>query len=242
MQSKLVFLKYTLALLAMGAMKIGFSQEAVIDTAAIYQEGLTTAQVALSLTELTEQTAQLATELKALDPNNYQWSNAQNLINELGTIVNQKDSLAYSADNIGTKFTQMFPGYVPPEDFSSMYKSNTNSTLNTLNGSLQSLGSSAKDFESENSRLAFLQTQAQNSKGQLQAIQASAQISSEVVSQLQLLRQTVTTQANAETAYHANKLQSEASAKAKLDSVINAGSTEIMPYGTSGDTINVHGT
>lgn len=234
--------KYFIALIiAFISAQAAFAQMAVLDVANLYEQTLSEAHLLISTTQLIEQTSQLATELKQLNPQDYQWSNAQNLINNLGNTVNQTNSLAYSADNIGAKFAQMNPGYVPADDYSSQYKNNTATTLNTMNGVLQSLGTSAKDFENENSRLAFLQSKAQSSEGQLQAIQAASQIASENVSQLQLLRQTITAQANSETAYHANKLQNEASAKATLDSVINAGSTEMKGYGTSGDVINLHG-
>lgn len=111
-------------------------------------------------------------------------------------------------------------------------------TLNTLNSVLQSMGTNAQDFQNENARLAFLQRQSQSAKGQTQAIQASSQIASEMVSQTQLLRQTVIAQTNAQTAYYATQVQNDASAKAELEHVIQSGSTNVPAYGTSGHSLN----
>ncbi len=88
---------------------------------------------------------------------------------------------------------------------------------------MQSLSLHAQHFQDENNRLSFLQQQAQNAQGQTQAIQASTQIASEMVSQQQLLRQTVMAQSNAQTAYYANQLQNEASSRAELESVDSPG-------------------
>lgn len=241
MNHECCFFKWLFAFSLISLTSTVFSQEAVIDAANLSYSVLNEAHLLVASTQLLEQTSQLALELKQLDPGNYNWSNAQNLINNLGSAVNQTNSLSYSAENIAEKFAQMNPGYVPAQDYSTQYKNNTATTMNTINGTLQSLSMSAQDFENENTRLAKLQTAAQTSTGQLQAIQSSAQIASEMVSQQQLLRQTLTAQANEQAVYHANQLQNEASAKAKLDSVINAGSTVMKGYGTSGDVINVHG-
>lgn len=203
----------------------------VIDYAALIQLGN-------ELTQLKQETQYIQQALQVLQGNQYQWSNVQGLINNLGAIVQQTNGIAYSASNINQQFQQAYPGYQAPQDYSQQYKNNINMTENTLNGVLQSMGSSAQDFQNENTRLAFLQQQAQSAQGQTQAIQASAQIASETVSQIQLLRQTVIAQSNAQAAYYATQVQNDASSKAELEKVINAGSTSVPGYGTSGHQLN----
>jgi len=193
--------------------------------------------MAMHLEQLKAQTQSLKTELEQLAGNQFQWSNAQTLINNLGGIVNQTNSLAYSSDNINSQFQQAFPGYKPSQDYSQQYKNNTNMTMNTLNGILQSMGTSASDFQNENTRLAFLQQQSQSAQGQTQAIQAATQIASEMVSQQQLLRQVMVAQTNAQTTYYATNVQNEASAKAELQQVIQSGSTDVPAYGSSGNNL-----
>lgn len=203
----------------------------VIDYATLIQLGN-------QLMQLKQQTQYIQQQIQMLKGDQYQWSNAQGLINNLGSIVNQTNGIAYSASNVNQKFQQAYPGYQAPQDFNQQYKNNVNMTQNTLNGVLQSMGSSAQDFQSENTRLAFLQRQSQSAQGQTQAIQASAQIASEMVSQIQLLRQTVIAQSNAQTAYYATQIQNDASSKAELEKVINSGSTNVPSYGSSGHQLN----
>jgi P-type conjugative transfer protein TrbJ len=203
----------------------------VIDGAALVQLGN-------QLVQLKEQTQLIKMQLEQLKGNQYDWSNAQGLINNLGSVVNQENSISYSASNINGKFKQAYPGYQPPQNFSQQYKDNSNMTLNTLNGVLQSMGTSSQDFQNENTRLNFLQHQSQSAEGQMQAIQAASQIASEMVSQIQILRQTVIAQTNAQTAYYATQVQNEASEKAELSKVISSGSTTMTAYGTSGHPLN----
>lgn len=184
------------------------------------------------------QTKLIQRQLAHLENDEYNWSNAQDLINELGSIVKKADGIAYDAGSIDQTFKLAFPGYQPEGDYSKKYEENTRMTLNTLNGVLQSVGSNAQDFANENRRLQFLQKQSQNAEGQTQAIQASSQIASETVSQIQLLRQTVIAQINAQTVYYASQIQNEASAKAEFEKVVTSGSQTVPAYGSSGHPLN----
>lgn len=197
------------------------------------------AQLAQQLSELERHADYLKQQISVLSPGQYQWSNAQNLINELGTVMNQTTSLAYSSDDLESRFKSAFPGYKAPQDFNAQYRNNMTQSQNTLNGVLQSMGTNARDFQNENKRLAFLQNQAQNAQGQTQAIQASSQLASETVSQIQLLRQNVMAQTNAEVSYYATQLQNEASSEAELNQIISAGSTSLPGYGNSGDSLEI---
>ncbi len=98
---------------------------------------------------------------------------------------------------------------------------------------------SAQDFTDEHQRIQYLQGLAENPKGQTQAIQASAQISSEMLSQVQLLRQTIMAQTNAQTTYYAQQVQNQATAQEEQHEIIQAGSTDVPAYGTSGHYLTV---
>lgn len=174
-----------------------------------------------------------------LSGNQYQWSNAQDLINKLGTIVNQSNALSYASKNIDEQFKKNFPGYHVPNDYGQSYEDITNTTINTLNGALKSVGMSAEDFQNENRRLSFLQSQEQNADNQLKAIQAASQIASEQVTQIQLLRQTIMAQTNAQTTYYAAQIQKESNAHAELQAVIREGAKESPEIGHSGHSITI---
>ncbi len=169
----------------------------------------------------------------------YQWSNAQTLINQLGHTITQSNGLAYNASHLDSEFKRYFPGYKSTTDYSQYYKDLVNKTQNTFNGILQSAGSNANNFANEQSRLNFLQRQVQTARGQTQAIQSAAQISSEQVSQLQLLRQAVIAQTNAQSIYFAAQVQQQATTQAKASEVINAGSTTAPAIGHSGQALQL---
>ncbi len=145
----------------------------------------------------------------------------------------------YTSSNLQSDFEALYPGYKAPTNYQEEYKQNVNSTLNTLDGVLISMGASANDFKSESARLANLQSQVSQAQGQTQAIQASAQLLSEAIVQLQLLRQTLIAQSNAQTAYYAQQIQKEASAQAEFTRFIQSGSTNVPAYGSSGESINL---
>lgn len=192
-----------------------------------------------AIVKLGEQIKYLKAQIDTLSKKQYQWSNAQDLINQLGNVMQKMDGLSYNAINIDKKFKKAYPGYVAPDNFSAQYQKNIQLSLNTINAAMQSMGMSAKDFKNENKRLDFLQSQSQKVKGQTQAIQASSQIASESVSQLQLLRQTMMAQSSAQNAYYATQLQKEASENAEIKNIINAGSTKVPKYGSSGRSLSL---
>lgn len=211
--------------------KPSFAMMPVIDVAAL-------AQLGNQLSEMKLQTQSMQQTLQTLSGNQYQWSNTQNFLNQLHGAMQTSQGMMYNQEKLSEQFQHAYPGYQAPEQFQKQYQTNVNTTQQTLSGVMQSLNLHAQHFQDENNRLAFLQQQAQNAQGQTQAIQASTQIASEMVSQQQLLRQTVMAQSNAQTAYYANQLQNEASSRAELASVIHAGSTHIPAYGASGDVLD----
>lgn len=232
-------IKLTIILIIFLLPTLAFAQLAVFDAASFaklvaqYNQMIAQAQI------LEQQATYLHQELTTLNSGQYQWSNAQNLINQLGNVVSQSNSLSYNAQNINQQFQQQYPGFQSPQNFNQQYSQNINTTMSTLNGVLQSVGMSAQDFANENTRLAFLQSQVTSAQGQTQALQASAQISSEMVTQLQLLRQVLMAQTNAQTAYFAQNLQTQASSQAQFNQIVNAGSTNVPAYGSSGNYITI---
>jgi type IV secretion system protein TrbJ len=191
------------------------------------------------ITELKQHGAYLQQELNRLSGSDYKWSDAQTKINEVANLISQTTQLAYNASDLDTKFRQTYPGYKPATDYSVQYKNMTTNTLDTLDAILRSVGSTAADFQNESTRLQFLQGRVQNAQGQTQAIQAASQITSEEVTQLQLLRQTVIAEANAQTAYYAAQVQKDATLESSLSSAIDKGATDAPAIGHSGHAIDV---
>jgi type IV secretion system protein TrbJ len=217
-------------LLFMLLSKPSFAMVPVIDAAAI-------AQLGNQLAELKMQTQSMQQTLQPLSGNQYQWSNTQLFMNQLHGAMQTSQGMAYNQERLSEQFQRAYPGYQTPDQFHQQYQTNVNSTQQTFSGVMQSLSLHAAHFQDENNRLSFLQQQAQNARGQTQAIQVSTQIASEMVSQQQLLRQTVMAQSNAQTAYYATQVQNDASSRAELESVIHRGSKQIPAYGSSGEPL-----
>lgn len=210
----------------------------VIDAASLQQQIQNYIREGLILEQLVEQTKAQLQQLKALSGGQYQWSNAQTLLNKLGDDINKAGGLAYSSQDINARYQKLFPGYQAPTDYQQHYQDWIKITQATLSGTLQAMSTSSQTFQNENTRLAFLQAQGQSAQGQMQAIQIGLQLASETISQLQLLRQTQMAQASAQTTYYSAQIQNEASREAELHKILKAGDTEVRAYGTSGDNFN----
>lgn len=213
-----------------------YAQVAVFD----YQDYL---QLISQINLLQEQANYLKQSLNAiqtLEGNQYQWGDVSRQINELGSVISETNGISYNAKNLNDQFQKYYPGYQAPSNFNQQYQQNINTAMNTIGGSLRSLNLSAEDFANEPKRMAFLQSQVQNARGQTQAIQASAQISTEVISQLQLLRQNIMAQSNAQNVYYAQQLQTQASNEAGFNQMIKNGNTHFIPYGSSGHSVSVN--
>lgn len=182
------------------------------------------------ITDLEKQIGDLDNELKLLASGQYSWSTTTSLINQLGKTMEQANGLSYAAANEAEQFSALFPGYTVVNNFNQQFQQMTRSSLDTLNNILQNMKVSANDFLNENSRLGMLQNLAENVVGQTQALQTAAQLASEQVSQLQLLRQTIMAEANAQIVFYAQQIQQEASQIADLNSVISNGNSQ-----TTGD-------
>ena len=204
----------------------------VIDVAAL-------AQLGDQLAQLRAQAQTLQHTVQTLAGDQYRWSDNQPVINQLVAALESTHGLAYSAANLDTQFKQAYPGYVAPPQLNAQYQANVTTAQNTFAGTLRSLRLSAQHFATETNRLTFLQQQVQHAQGQTQALQASAQLTSELVTQLQLLRHTTMTQTNAQTAYYATQLQNQASSRAELAAIVKAGSTTIPTEGASGHPLTL---
>ena len=170
--------------------------------------------------------------LKSLNAGQFQWTNLSGTLSNLGNSIGSNNGLSYDAGNINSQFSSLFPGYINQGDYFQNYQNNVDATQNTLNGVMQSLNQNNNDFNNAQSRLGFLEAQAQNAQGQTQAIQASAQIQAEQVAQIELLRQTLMTQTNAQTVYEASQTQ-QAAAKENIEqNFVNSGSVNTPAYGS----------
>lgn len=166
-------------------------------------------------------------QVQKLTHSKYEWRTIQESIKNLGDIIKQTKGIAYSAKDINQTFKNIFPGYREQEDYSEEYEEIINTTQNTLNGVLQSINQNTADFATSTSRMNDLKAASESAVGETSAIQATNQIVLELLVQIQLLRQIIAAQTNAQAIYYATEIQKEASANVELDKTITNGNKNV---------------
>ena len=154
-----------------------------------------------------------------------EWGKAMIALRQLDNIVWQGRAMSYALQNVEQVFKQTFPGYKPPENYLNSYKDWSETTLDSIQGTLAAAGFQSHQFETENATLETIRMFSENAEGQTQAIQAANMIANETVGQLQKLRQLHMAQIQAQSAYMSYEVQRDAAGKASL-----GGFFKTIPY------------
>ena len=78
------------------------------------------------------------------------WQSNQNLLANLGNLINEQEGLSYTAQGLTQQFQQLYPGYQTATTAGVQSPQATaETTLNTLNGALASAQAQAQDFQAE---------------------------------------------------------------------------------------------
>src|ERR1700727_1366430 len=102
------------------------------------------------------------------------WQSNQNLLTNLGGLVSEQQGLSYTFQGLAQQFQQLYPGYnVSATTRSQRPQTSVDTTLNTLNGALQSAQSQAQNFQSEQAARQGLEVKNQTAVGNLRAVQVS---------------------------------------------------------------------
>src|ERR1700728_2808566 len=105
------------------------------------------------------------------------WQSNQNLLTNLGGLISEQQGLSYTFQGLAQQFQQLYPGYsVTTTPGVQSPQASVDTTLNTLNGALQSAQSQAQNFQGEQTALRMLETKNQTAIGNLQAVQTSNEI------------------------------------------------------------------
>jgi type IV secretion system protein TrbJ len=136
------------------------------------------------------------------------WQSNQNLLSNLGGLISEQQGLSYTFQGLAQQFQQLYPGYnAASTPGVQSPQASVDTTLNTLNGALQS--AQAQDFQGEEAALQGLETKNQTAIGNLQAVQVSNEIGMAQVQQIQLLRQLVMAETNSQNTNAANQINSQ---------------------------------
>lgn len=151
------------------------------------------------------------------------WQSNQNLLSNLGGLISEQQGLSYTFQGLAQQFQQLYPGYnVTNTSGARSPQASVDTTLNTLNGALQSAQSQAQDFQAEQTALQTLELKNQTAAGNLQAVQTGNEIALAEVQQIQLLRQLVMAEMNSQNTAAANQLNSQTQSQLAAQSFFGA--------------------
>lgn len=161
------------------------------------------------------QTAQ-ATLRSVQQYENMDWNSAQGALMDLFRATRQARGVSYQMQNLDDGFRQAYPTYRPQQNYSTAYQGWTDDTMEGLKSSLHAANIQSNQFNTENSAMNYLSGLSDNAQGQTQAIQAGNAISGQLVGQMQKMRQLQMAQMNAQNAFMAHQVNTDAASKAAL--------------------------
>jgi len=151
------------------------------------------------------------------------WQSNQNLLTNLGNLINQQEGLSYSFQGLTQQFDQLYPGYNTATTAGVQSPQATaETTLNTLNGALASAQAQAQGFQAEQTALQTLELRNQTAVGRLQAIQVGNEIALAQVQQVQMLRQLVMAMMNSQNVAAANRVNERVQSKLAAEAMFSA--------------------
>jgi P-type conjugative transfer protein TrbJ len=143
-------------------------------------------------------------------------------LNQLASIVQGGQALAYSMANLDSEFRSRFPGYgYKTGAYYRDYRIWSQTSLDTTLSTLRAAGLQGQQLQSEQSVLAALRAMAMSANGRMQAIEVGNQISEQTVEQLMKLRQLMLADLQSKQAYQAAQLQNDAQNHAATEQFFN---------------------
>lgn len=182
-------------------------------------------------TQISNQLQQLAYELQNLRniPNGV-WGQIQSDLSQLSRIAKVGQSISYADANLSGEFTQMYPGYQVPTNYTHAYTQWATNALGGIQGALQVAGMQSSQLSTEDAAFSQLEALSNGALGRMQALQVGNMIGIQQAQQLQKLRELQMAQLQGQFDYLATQQQNDlskfATLRAWLDSQKNYKSSE----------------
>jgi len=166
-------------------------------------------QVDNQLTQISQLAEQIQNQLKIYEnmlQNTAQlpdhvWGQVESDLNQLRSIVDQGQGIAFSMGNADDVLQQRFQSYADlktnlPDNatFSSTYQSWSDTNRDTIASSLKAASLTADQFDSEEDTMSSLRSMSETADGQMKALQVGHEIAAQQVAQTQKLRGLVSQQ------------------------------------------------
>lgn len=166
-------------------------------------------QIQNQLTQISQLAQQIETQLNiyqnllqntATLPS-HMWGQVESDLNQLRSIVDQGQSIAFSMGNADDVLQQRFQRYAilktnlpSNETFSSSYQTWSDTNRDTIASTLSAASLTADHFDSEETTMSSLRSMSETADGQMKALQVGHQIAAQQVAQMQKLRGLVSQQ------------------------------------------------
>lgn len=131
----------------------------------------------------------------------HMWGQVESDLNQLRSIVDQGQSIAFSMGNADDVLQQRFQSYADlrtnlpsNQTFSTSYQSWSDTNRDTIASTLKAASLTAHQFDSEESTMSSLRSMSQTANGQMKALQVGHRIATQQVAQMQKLRGLVSQQ------------------------------------------------
>jgi len=150
------------------------------------------------------------------------------VIQQVDAISRQGQSLSYAMKRLDSDFSKLYPNYAEQhaqDNYQQTYTNWHKTTMNTLKSSLKSIGLTTAELEKEKLLLEKLNTQSQSAAGSKQVMQVANSIAQESVGQLQTLKRIIAAQANAQTAFMAQRVSQSSYEQKSLQTLIDSTET-----------------
>ncbi len=166
-------------------------------------------QIQNQLTQISQLAQQIETQLNiyqnllqntATLPS-HMWGQVESDLNQLRSIVDQGQGIAFSLGNADEVLQQRFQSYATlktslpsNETFSSTYQTWSDTNRDTISSTLKAASLTADQFDSEETTMSSLRSMSETADGQMKALQVGHEIAAQQVAQMQKLRGLVSQQ------------------------------------------------
>ncbi len=199
-------------------------------------------QVDNQLTQISQLAEQIQNQLKIYEnmlqntaqlPNHI-WGQVEGDLDQLRSIVDQGQSIAFSMGNADDVLKQRFKSYADlqtslpnAESFSSTYQTWSDTNRDTIGSTLKAASLTADQFDSEESTMSSLRNMSESADGQVKALQVGHEIAAQQVAQMQKLRGLVSQQMTMLGTWLQTEQTDKDLAQARRDKFFNADVTTI---------------
>ncbi len=159
------------------------------------------------------------------------WQSLSTVLYQTRNIMNRVNGISYDIGNVSRKFEDTYKNFTGYSDdltnatnesernkiYSDRYKQIAETNQNTFNGTLQQLELQYQDLESEDTLIAKLKQNSQNSNGNLQAVQATNDLLAYQIDEIRKLRSVIMDHSNMLTNYLASQNNKQILEQAKME-------------------------